>query len=236
MHKDIKDLIIAIDGHSSGGKSTFAKAIARKLGLTFIDSGAMYRAVTLYAMEHNLVKEGRILEKELVEKLDEIEIRIIYNPALHIYETWLDGKNIEKEIRDVKVSQYVSPVSKIRDVRVALVNIQREIAIDGGVVMDGRDIGSVVFPDADIKIFLTADPDVRAKRRYDEMIEKGMDVKYEDIRDNILDRDHQDSTREMSPLVKPDGAVELDNSHMTPEEQMVWFDKLLEEKTEKKPL
>ena len=196
----------------------------------------MYRAVTLYALDHGLIRKERILEKELVEKLDEIEIRIIYNPTLHIYETWLDGKNIEEEIRDVRVARYVSPVSKIREVREAMVNIQREMAVDGGVVMDGRDIGSVVFPDADIEIFLTADPDVRAKRRYDEMFDKGVEVDYEEIRSNILDRDHQDSTREISPLVKPEDAFELNNSNMTVEEQMVWFDKLLEEKTGKKPI
>lgn len=230
MGKTIRDLIIAIDGHSSGGKSTFAKAIAKKLGLTYVDSGAMYRAVTLYAIENDLITDGRILEKELLERLDEIEIRIIYNPELHIYETWLDGKNIEEKIRDVHVSQLVSPISKIRRVREALVEIQRGMAVDGGVVMDGRDIGSVVFPDADIKIYLTADPDVRARRRYDEMIAKGLEVDYEAIKHNIMDRDHQDSTRDMSPLIKPEGAVELNNNNMTMEEQMVWFDKLLKEK------
>ena len=230
MEKTIKELIIAIDGHSSGGKSTFAKAIAKKLGLTYVDSGAMYRAVTLYALEHELVRDGKILEDKLTGMLGEMEIRILYNPELHIYETWLNGKNIEEEIRDIRVTKLVSPVSKIREVRIALVKIQREMAVDGGVVMDGRDIGSVVFPDADIKIFLTADPDVRAQRRYDEMTAKGLKVNYEDIRDNILDRDHQDSTRDMSPLVKPEGAIEMDNSNMTPEDQMEWFDKLLEEK------
>ena len=230
MEKTIKELIIAIDGHSSGGKSTFAKAIAKKLGLTYVDSGAMYRAVTLYALEHELVRDGKILEDKLTGMLGEMEIRILYNPELHIYETWLNGKNIEEEIRDIRVTKLVSPVSKIREVRIALVKIQREMAVDGGVVMDGRDIGSVVFPDADIKIFLTADPDVRAQRRYDEMTAKGLKVNYEDIRDNILDRDHQDSTRDMSPLVKPEGAIEMDNSNMTPEDQMEWFDNLLEEK------
>jgi CMP/dCMP kinase len=230
MEKTIKELIIAIDGHSSGGKSTFAKAIAKKLGLTYVDSGAMYRAVTLYALEHGLIRDGKILEDELTGMLGEMEIRILYNPELHIYETWLNGKNIEEEIRDIRVTKLVSPVSKIRLVRIALVKIQREMAVDGGVVMDGRDIGSVVFPDADIKIFLTADPDVRARRRYDEMTAKGLEVNYEDIRDNIMDRDHQDSTRDMSPLVKPEGAIEMDNSNMTPEEQMEWFDMLLKEK------
>ena len=229
MEKPIKELIIAIDGHSSGGKSTFAKAIAKKLGLTYVDSGAMYRAVTLYALENDLIGEGNIMEKELIGKLGDIEIQIIYNPAIHQYETWLNGKNIEDEIRDVRVSQFVSPISKIRQVRTVLVDIQRKMARDGGVVMDGRDIGSVVFPDADIKIFLTADPEVRARRRYDEMITKGLEVDFKQIRDNIMDRDQQDSTREISPLVKPHEAVELDNSNMTPQEQMEWFEQLLKQ-------
>ena len=170
------------------------------------------------------------MEKELIGELEDIEIQILYNPAIHQYETWLNGKNIEDEIRDVRVSQFVSPISKIPQVRTVLVDIQRKMARDGGVVMDGRDIGSVVFPDADIKIFLTADPDIRARRRYDEMIAKGLEVDYEQIRDNIMDRDHQDSTRDMSPLVKPRDAMELDNSSMTPQEQMEWFEQLLEQK------
>jgi cytidylate kinase len=230
MKKSYKDLIIAIDGHSSGGKSTFAKAIARKLQLTYVDSGAMYRAVTLYALDHGMIRDGQVVEEEFVEKLGEIGISIIYNPVTHMYETWLNGRNIEEEIRDVRVSGFVSPVSRIPAVREAMVKIQRDMAVDGGVVMDGRDIGSVVFPHADIKIFLTADPDVRAKRRYDEMTSKGIDVEYKEVRSNIMDRDHQDSTREMSPLVKPDDAVELDNSLMSLEEEMVWFDNLLREK------
>ena len=230
MEKTIKDLIIAIDGHSSGGKSTFAKAIAKKTGLTYVDSGAMYRAVTLYALDNDLIRGGIIMEKELIGELEDIEIQILYNPAIHQYETWLNGKNIEDEIREVRISQFVSPISKIPKVRTVLVDIQRKMARDGGVVMDGRDIGSVVFPDADIKIFLTADSDVRARRRYDEMIAKGLEVDYEQIRDNIMDRDHQDSTRDMSPLVKPRDAMELDNSSMTPQEQMEWFEQLLAQK------
>ena len=230
MKKSKQDLVIAIDGHSSGGKSSFAKLIAKELGITYVDSGAMYRAVTLYAMENKLIDEGIIDEKELVRQLDGISIDIIYNTGKARHEAWMNGKNIEDDIRTVAVSNYVSPVSKIREVREKLVDLQREMAHDKGVVMDGRDIGTVVFPDADVKIYLTAGPEIRAKRRYDELQEKGMEGSYEEILDNIMDRDHQDSTREISPLKKAEDAVELDNSFMTPDEQMIWFMELLEKK------
>ena len=230
MEKSKQELVIAIDGHSSGGKSTFAKAIARELGITYVDSGAMYRAVTLYAMEHGLIQDGMINETELVRQLGSIHIEILFSTQKKRHETWMNGRNIEDEIRTVAVSSYVSPVSKIREVRETLVDLQRKMAENKGVVMDGRDIGTVVFPDADIKIYLTAKPDIRAQRRYDELKEKGMEASYEEILDNILDRDQQDSTREISPLKKADDALELDNSSMTPEEQMVWFKELLKEK------
>lgn len=230
MKKSNQDLIIAIDGHSSGGKSSFAKTIAKKLGITYIDSGAMYRAVTLYAMENNLIRDNIIEKQELVRQIDSISIQVIFNPVTAKYETWMNGNNIEDDIRTVAVSGYVSPVSKIRKVREALVDQQREMARDKGVVMDGRDIGTVVFPDADIKIYLTAKAEIRAQRRYDELKEKGMEVSYDEILENIMDRDHQDSTRDISPLKKAEDAVELDNSSMTPEEQMIWFMDLLEKK------
>lgn len=230
MKKSKQDLVIAIDGHSSGGKSTYAKTIAKELGITYVDSGAMYRAVTLFAMENNLIRESIIDEKELVSQLDRISIKIIFNPEGAQYETWMNGKNIEDDIRTVAVSSHVSPVSKIREVRETLVDLQREMARDKGVVMDGRDIGTVVFPDADIKIYLTAKPEIRAQRRYDELKEKGMEASYDEIHENIMDRDHQDSTRDISPLKKAEDAVELDNSSMTPEEQMVWFKDLFEKK------
>lgn len=230
MGKAIQDLVIAIDGHSSGGKSTYAKAIAKELGITYVDSGAMYRAVTLYAMEHDMIRDGIINGQELVRHLDRIKIEIVFNPEKNRHETWMNGRNIEDDIRTPVVSGYVSPVSKIREVRQALVRLQRKMAADKGVVMDGRDIGTVVFPNADIKIYLTAKPDIRAKRRYDELKEKGMEAGYEEVLGNIMDRDHQDSTRDISPLKKADDAVELDNSDMTIEEQMVWFRELLEEK------
>ncbi len=234
MKKSKQELVIAIDGHSSGGKSSFAKAIARELGIAYVDSGAMYRAVTLYAMENKLIREGKIDERELVRQLDRISIEIIYNQEKARHETWMNGRNIEDDIRAVTVSGFVSPVSKIREVREALVGLQREMAQNKGVVMDGRDIGTVVFPDADIKIYLTAKPDIRAQRRYDELKEKGMEASYEEILENIMDRDHQDSTRDISPLKKADDAIELDNSSMTPEEQMVWFKALLDKKLREK--
>ena len=230
MKKSKQDLVIAIDGHSSGGKSTYAKTIAKDLGITYVDSGAMYRAVTLFAMENNLIRESIIDEKELVRQLDRISIEIIFNPERARYETWMNGKNIEDDIRTIAVSSHVSPVSKISEVREMLVDLQREMAWDKGIVMDGRDIGTVVFPDADIKIYLTAKPEIRAQRRYDELKEKGMEASYDEIHENITDRDHQDSTRDISPLKKAEDAVELDNSSMTPEEQMVWFKDLLEKK------
>jgi len=230
MKKSKQDLVIAIDGHSSGGKSSYAKTIAKELGITYVDSGAMYRAVTLYAMDNNLIRDGIIDEQEIVRQLDSISIEIIFNPEKARYETWMNGKNIEDDIRTVTVSSYVSPVSKIREIRETLVDLQREMARDKGVVMDGRDIGTVVFPDADIKIYLTAKPEIRAQRRYDELKEKGMDASYDEIHENIMDRDHQDSTRDISPLKKAEDAIELDNSSMTPEEQMVWFMDLLEKK------
>ena len=230
MEKALQDLVIAIDGHSSGGKSTYAKAIAKALGITYIDSGAMYRAVTLYAMENGMIRDGAIDELELVRQLDRINIEIVFNPRKNRHETWMNGRNVENEIRTVAVSGHVSPVSKIREVREACVGLQRKMAAGKGVVMDGRDIGTVVFPDADIKIFLTANPDIRAQRRYDELREKGMEAGYGEILENIMDRDHQDSTRDISPLKKADDAIELDNSSMTVDEQMAWFKDLLKQK------
>ncbi len=228
--KKTEDLVIAIDGHSSGGKSTFAKAIAEKLGLTYVDSGAMYRAVALYVLENELIIDDRIRKEELVKQLGRIEIKIGFNDQKKIYETWLNGRNIEDVIRGVEVSKWASTVSAIPEVRTAMVNLQRKISENRGVVMDGRDIGTVVFPRADIKIFLTANPDIRAQRRYDEMIEKGLPASYEEVLENIMLRDHQDSTREASPLTRADDAVDLDNSEMTVEKQMEWFERLLESK------
>ncbi len=228
--KRTEDLVIAIDGPSSGGKSTFAKAIAGRLGLTYVDSGAMYRAVALYALEKGLIENNRIREKELIGQLDRIDIEIRPRVGEQAYETWMNGKNVEGDIRGVEVSKWASTVSAIPQVRTSMVDLQRKISRKRGVVMDGRDIGTVVFPEADIKIFLTAGADVRAERRYREMIEKGIPASYQEVLENINLRDHQDSTRQASPLTRAEDAVDLDNSDMTLEEQMTWFENLLEKR------
>ncbi len=229
-HMDLthKKLIIAIDGFSSCGKSTFARDISKELGYLYIDSGAMYRAVTLYAFREGIIRDNNIDKNRLIGELDAIEISFERNGRSGKADTFLNGENVEDEIRGVAVSEMVSPVSKIREVRKKMVSLQREFAKNKGVVMDGRDIGTVVFPDADIKIFMTASPEIRAKRRYDELTEKGLTVSLKEIMHNIASRDLQDSTREESPLKKAENAIELDNSHMTPAEQMQWFRMLLE--------
>lgn len=228
--KKTEELVIAIDGHSSGGKSTFAKAIAEKLGLTYVDSGAMYRAVALYALENGLILQEEIRKESLIKELDIIDIEIQYSEERKRYETWLNGRNIEDEIRGVEVSRWASSVSAIAEVRVAMVDLQRKISENRGVVMDGRDIGTVVFPRADIKIFLTASAEVRAERRHQEMQEKGLEASLKEVLDNINLRDHQDSTRDASPLKPAEDSIGLDNSKMSLEEQMTWFENLLVKK------
>ena len=224
------DLIIAIDGHSSGGKSTFAKAIAKELGIIYIDSGAMYRTVTLFCLEQGLITGDRIDIQGLESRMDEIKIDFRYNNALMKSETFLNGRNVEEKIRDIEVSRFVSPVSKVGIVREKMVALQREMAANRSVVMDGRDIGSVVFPEAGIKIFLIANEEIRAKRRYDELKQKGMEITLQEVEQNISDRDHQDSTREISPLIQPVDAHVLDNSFMSVDDQMAWFRGLLIDK------
>ena len=225
-----ENIIIAIDGHSSGGKSTFAKAIAKELGITYIDSGAMYRAVTLFCLEQGFISDDHIDIQGLENRLDDIRIDFRFNNTLMKSETFLNGKNVEEKIRDLEVSRFVSPVSRIGTIRVKMVALQRELAANRSVVMDGRDIGSVVFPKADIKIFLTANEEIRAKRRYDELKQKGVEITLQDVEQNITDRDHQDSTREISPLVQPLDAQVLDNSFMSVDDQMSWFRGLLIDK------
>ena len=222
-----KKLIIAVDGYSSCGKSSFAKLIAAELGYLFIDSGAMYRAVTLYAIRNGLTGGDSIDRQGLVAHLDDINIDFRYNTDMKRYETFLNNENVENEIREVEVSALVSPVSQIPEVRHKMVDLQRQIGVFKGIVMDGRDIGTVVFPDADMKIFMTASPDIRAKRRYDELSARGVDVTFEEILENVNYRDKADSGREMSPLRKADDAIELDNSNMTLQDQMEWFRKEL---------
>ncbi len=224
-------IIIAIDGYSSSGKSTFARRIAARLGYIFIDTGAMYRAVTLYALENNAVDaDGTVDKDRLIGMLDDIKITFRFNSERGASDVYVNGENVEGRIRSIAVSNLVSKVSSIPEVREKLVAIQQELGRDRGVVMDGRDIGTVVFPDAELKIFLTADPAVRAKRRYDELSAKGERVSYEEIERNVRDRDRADETREISPLRKAADAVVLDNSHMTLDEQMEWVMQRVEEK------
>ena len=215
-------IVVAIDGHSSCGKSTIAKAVAVRFGYIFIDSGAMYRAVTLFALRHQLISEGTVKEQELIDLLPEIQIDFRYNPEKQKSDTYLNGENVEEEIRQLTVSQNVSPVATIAEVRAAMVRLQQEMGKDKGIVMDGRDIGTVVFPDAELKLFVTASAEIRAQRRFDELTAKGEPVSYAEILQNVQERDRIDSTREASPLRKADDALVLDNSHMTREEQLVW--------------
>ncbi len=224
-----KKIVIAIDGHSSCGKSTVAKEVAKALGYIYLDSGAMYRAVTLFALRNNLASNGQVNEKELVARLNEITIEFRTNKETKLNDTYLNGENVEEEIRQLPVSGHVSPVATIRDVRTAMVKQQQAMGKDKGIVMDGRDIGTVVFPDAELKIFMTARPEVRAQRRYDELIGKGLQVSYDEILENVIERDRIDSGREASPLRRAEDALILDNSDITREEQLAWVIDKVEE-------
>ena len=221
-----KKIVIAVDGFSSCGKSTFAKMVAARLGYIFIDTGAMYRAVTLYALEHGAFTNGILNEEMLVGMLDDIHIDFRFNPERGASDIYVDGEWVEGKIRTIEVSNLVSAVSAVGEVRKRLVAMQQRMGRDKGVVMDGRDIGTVVFPDAELKIFMTADPEVRAERRYLELSAKGEEVSREEIVENIRQRDHLDQNRAISPLRKADDAVVLDNGGMTLEEEMEWFDKV----------
>ena len=224
-----KKIIIAVDGFSSCGKSTFAKAIAARLGYIFIDTGAMYRAVTLYALDHGAIRSGVVDEDAVRSLLGEIEITFRFNPERGASDIYVNGDLAEGRIRTIEVSNCVSCVSSIREVREKLVAMQQRMGRNRGVVMDGRDIGTVVFPDAELKIFMTADPEVRADRRYAELTAKGMKVTREEVLANVLARDEADMHRAISPLRKADDAIVLDNSHMSVEEQMEWFMQRYEE-------
>ena len=230
MNTEQKKLVIAIDGYSSCGKSTIAKDLARVLNYIYIDTGAMYRAVTLYAMRNGIITNGNIDKEKLHKSLADIKVTFKKNPSTGLNETFLNGENVEKEIRRMDVSNNVSLISAIREVREYLVQLQREMAKQGGVVMDGRDIGTVVLPDADLKIFMTAKPEVRAERRFKELLAKGENVSMEEIMKNIEERDHMDTTRKESPLRQADDAIILDNSDMTPQQQLDWIVDIVNEK------
>lgn len=220
VHIMDKTIIIAVDGYSSTGKSTVAKIVAARLGLTYIDTGAMYRVVTLEAMRKGLIHAGKVDEEELRRQLKDINIGFKYNQKSGCYETYLNGEYVEEQIRGMEVSDQVSIIATIDFVREFLVARQREMAHNESVIMDGRDIGSVVFPEADIKFFMTAAPEVRAGRRYKELKEKGVEVAYEDVEANVRKRDYIDTHREVSPLIQTEDAVVVDNSNMTIEEEV----------------
>lgn len=217
-------ITIAIDGFSSTGKSTVAKQIAKHLAYVYVDSGAMYRAVTFYAMQKGYIVKGDFNSEALIYNLPNITISFKFNETLGFAEVYLNGENIERQIRTLEVSSFVSKVAAISEVRQKLVEQQQKMGNGKGVVMDGRDIGTVVFPKAELKLFMTASAEKRAKRRYDELIERGDDVNYKDVLKNVQERDYIDSNREDSPLVKADDAIEIDNSNMTLKEQ---FEKIL---------
>ena len=226
----MKKITIAIDGHSSCGKSTMAKELARKVGYVYVDTGAMYRCVTLFALRHQLfTADGAVLEEQLREAMPQIDIdqRLIDGKTT----TFLNGENVEREIRNLEVSNHVSPIAAIPFVRTALVAQQKKMGREGGIVMDGRDIGTTVFPHAELKIFVTASAEVRAQRRYDELQQKGMPADYADILKNVQERDYIDSHREVSPLRQADDALLLDNSHMTIDEQNKWLMEQFEKAT-----
>ena len=220
----MKKITIAIDGHSSCGKSTMAKDLAREVGYIYVDTGAMYRSVTLYALRHGLFNaDGTVNTEALEQQMPEIKIYFQLNPETGRPDTYLNGECVEKEIRSLEVSNHVSPIAAVGFVRKALVAQQQQMGKDKGVVMDGRDIGTVVFPDAELKVFVTASPEVRAQRRFDELQAKGMPADYDDILKNVQERDYIDSHRAESPLRQADDALLLDNSAMTIPEQQAWL-------------
>lgn len=224
-------LTIAIDGHSSCGKSTVAKSLAKILEYTYIDSGAMYRAVTLFCMKNSLINNDIVDTKQLEALLNTIRIHFTFDTNKQQYLTWLNNELIEDEIREIEVSNNVSLVSKIGFIRDKLVKLQQEMGKDGGIIMDGRDIGTVVFPNADLKIFMTASAEVRAQRRFDELINKGSSVSLEEIKQNIEKRDFIDQNREIAPLKQAEDAILLDNSFLTRNEQLNKLVELVEKKT-----
>lgn len=225
----MKKITIAIDGHSSCGKSTMAKDLARRIGYVYVDTGAMYRSVTLYALRNGIITDGKIDEARLQAEMPNIKITFKFNPETQRPDTYLNGELVESEIRNMQVSSMVSPIATLAFVRSAMVEQQQAMGREGGIIMDGRDIGTTVFPNAELKIFVTASPEVRAQRRYDELTAKGETCNLDEILKNVEERDYIDSHREVSPLRKADDALLLDNSHMTIEEQNEWLMQRVEE-------
>lgn len=215
----MKKITIAIDGFSSTGKSTLAKQLAKELEYVYVDTGAMYRAVALFAMQNNFIGADSFDKESLIKALPKIQLEFKFNAELGFAEMYLNGENVEKQIRTIEVSNYVSKVAEVSQVRSKLVEQQQEMGKNKAIVMDGRDIGTVVFPDAELKIFMTASAETRAQRRFDELQQKGDDVSYEDVLKNVVERDYIDTHREDSPLIIADDAIEIDNSYLTREEQ-----------------
>jgi cytidylate kinase len=224
-------ITIAIDGYSSCGKSTLAKALAAKLGYAYVDSGAMYRCVTLLALRKGVIKDHSFQESEIVKLLDEINLSFQFNPATKSNETFMNGENVEKEIRQMIVSENVSAVSAVHEVRVKMIALQRKLGKKKGIVMDGRDIGTNVFPDAELKLFMTADTDIRTQRRYDEYSAKGQHVSFSEVKANLIRRDHEDTHRKENPLTQAEDAIVLDNSDLTREQQLDFVIKLINDLT-----
>lgn len=229
----MKKITIAIDGFSSCGKSTMAKDLAKKLGYVYVDTGAMYRAVTLYAMRNGLFNaDGSVKTADLERQMNKINITFKFNKTAERPDTYLNNELVENDIRTLEVSNHVSQIAAVPFIREAMVAQQQRMGKDKGVVMDGRDIGTTVFPEAELKVFVTASAEVRAQRRYDELKEKGMPADFNDILKNVQERDYIDSHREVSPLRKAPDAIELDNSHMTIAEQSAWLMEQVEQKIE----
>lgn len=226
----MKKITIAIDGFSSTGKSTLAKQLAKELGYVYVDTGAMYRAVTYFAMQNGFVGENHLNKEGLINELLAIKLEFRFNPDLGFAEMYLNGKNIEQPIRTIEVSRNVSQIAEISEVRAKLVEQQQAMGKNKAIVMDGRDIGTVVFPDAELKLFMNASAETRAQRRFDELVEKGQNVTYQEVLENVQQRDYIDTHREDSPLVKADDAIEVDNSAMNKKEQFELVMKLIEEK------
>lgn len=225
-------ITIAIDGFSSTGKSTVAKQLAKHLGYIYVDSGAMYRAVTWFAMQNNIISKEHFYIDKLISNLHNITISFIFNDSLGFAEVFLNGKNIEKQIRTLEVSSFVSQIAEISEVRELLVKQQQKLGEKKGIVMDGRDIGTVVFPKAELKLFMTASPETRATRRFNELISRGDKVNFEEVLHNVQERDYIDSHREDSPLIKAEDAIEIDNSTLTLDQQFQKILQLVESKLE----